>query len=128
MNEVVNLLNLTASGNNSINLNVSNISGQETSINVTGIKNLNLNSLEKIYINTNEYKQISINQDLTAKLIGNESARTLLNNLSWVSQYSDPEDLVSQGLTSGLYVNGIKFIPTQIIIDGVTKTVLAAEE
>lgn len=115
MNEKINIVNLADSTGSNINLSVSNFSGQSPSINLAGIKDLLMPSLEKIIFKHNEYAEINIGPS-GGKIIGNIEAKNFI------------ESGAQNSFPAGIYVNGIKFIPDYIIIDGISKTVLVAEE
>jgi hypothetical protein len=114
MNEKINIINLNNSGEK-VFFSIKNFEGIKPSIEMSGIENINLGNAKNIYINNNQYKEINAGQN-GGKIIGNIQAQEFINtNLSDVH-------------SNGIYVNGIKFIPDYIIIEGVTKMVLVAEE
>lgn len=114
MNEKINIINLENSGEK-ISVSVNNIEESKTSIELNGIKDVNLGNATGIYINNNTYKEINIGQN-GGKIIGNSQAQEFINN-----RLSHIDD-------NAIYINGIRFVPDYIIVDGISKMVLAAEE
>lgn len=108
MNEAINLLTVKTSGDKNIDMSIFNLSGQPSSINITGIKNINLGDADNIIVKNTIYKEISLGAG-QAKIIGNTAAQDYFSNVD------------------GVYVNGIKFAPESIVIDGVLKTILVAQ-